>query len=161
MMKYILPFLLLVFFFSCEFNINKKISVAEILDEEWKAFNWSEVDEYPSFITCDTLSTISLKKECFTSTLSNQISVDLISNIKIVNRTIQDTVILKFTISKDGKISLDELILDQNIIDLKKIIDLSFQNSIDKLPKIFPAIKRGQQVNVKFTLPIFVSTEEK
>ena len=107
------------------------------------------------------LSSLSLKKECFIFTLSNQISVDLISNTKTVNRIIQDTVILKFTISKDGKISLDELILDQNIIDLKKIIDLSFQNSIDKLPKIFPAIKRGQQVNVKFTLPIFVSTEEK
>ena len=161
MMKYILPFLLLVFFFSCEFNINKKISVAEILDEEWKVFNWSEVDEYPSFITCDTLSTTSLKKECFNSILSNQISVDLISNSKIVNRTIQDTVILKFTISKDGEIDLDELILDESVIDLRNLIDLSFKSSIKKLPKIFPAIKRGQQVNVKFTLPIFVSTEEK
>jgi hypothetical protein len=160
-MKYILPFLLLVFFFSCEFNINKKISVAEILDEEWKVFNWSEVDEYPSFITCDTLSTTSLKKECFNSILSNQISVDLISNSKIVNRTIQDTVILKFTISKDGEIDLDELILDESVIDLRNLIDLSFKSSIKKLPKIFPAIKRGQQVNVKFTLPIFVSTEEK
>jgi hypothetical protein len=158
-MKYILSFLLLVFFFSCEFNINKKISVAEILDEEWKAFNWSEVDEYPSFITCDTLSTISLKKECFTSTLSNQISVDLISNTKIVNRTIQDTVILKFTISKDGEIDFDELIVDESIIDLRSLIDLSFKSSIKKLPKIFPAIKRGQQVNVKFSLPIYVSTE--
>jgi len=66
---------------------------------------------------------------------------------------------LRFTISKKGEISLEELILDQDIIDLKKIIDSSFQSSIDKLPKIFPAIKRGQQVNIKFSLPIFVSTE--
>ena len=158
-MKYILFFFFLFFFFSCELNINKKISVDEILDEEWKTFNWSDVDEYPSFSTCDSLSSLSLKKECFIFTLSNQISVDLISNTKTVNRIIQDTVILKFTISKDGEIDFDELIVDESIIDLRSLIDLSFKSSIKKLPKIFPAIKRGQQVNVKFSLPIYVSTE--
>ena len=159
MMKYILFFFFFFFFFSCELNINKKISVDEILDEEWKMFNWSDVDEYPSFSTCDSLSSLSLKKECFIFTLSNQISVDLISNTKTVNRIIQDTVILKFTISKDGEIDFDELILDEDIIELGGLIDLSFKSSIEKLPRIFPAIKRGQQVNVKFSLPIFVSTE--
>ena len=158
-MKYILSLFFLVFFFSCDLNIKKKISVDEILDEEWKTFSWSDVDEYPTFTNCDSLSSLSLKKECFISTLSNQISTDLINNTKIVNRTIQDTVMLRFTISKKGEISLEELILDQDIIDLRKIIDSSFQSSIDKLPKIFPAIKRGQQVNIKFSLPIFVSTE--
>ncbi len=159
MMKYILFLFIFFFFFSCELNINKKISVDEILDEEWKTFNWSDVDEYPSFSTCDSLSSLSLKKECFIFTLSNQISVDLISNTKTVNRIIQDTVILKFTISKDGEIDFDELIVDESIIDLRSLIDLSFKSSIKKLPKIFPAIKRGQQVNVKFSLPIYVSTE--
>tara|TARA_B100001146_G_scaffold217062_1_gene221202 strand:- start:734 stop:1210 length:477 start_codon:yes stop_codon:yes gene_type:complete len=158
-MKYILSLFFFFFFFSCELNINKKISVDEILDEEWKTFNWSDVDEYPSFSTCDSLSLLSLKKECFIFTLSNQISVDLISNTKTVNRIIQDTVILKFTISKDGEIDFDELIVDESIIDLRSLIDLSFKSSIKKLPKIFPAIKRGQQVNVKFSLPIYVSTE--
>ena len=158
-MKYILSLFFLFFFFSCELNINKKISVDEILDEEWKTFNWSDVDEYPSFSTCDSLSSLSLKKECFIFTLSNQISVDLISNTKTVNRIIQDTVILKFTISKDGEIDFDELIVDESIIDLRSLIDLSFKSSIKKLPKIFPAIKRGQQVNVKFSLPIYISTE--
>ena len=158
-MKYILSLFFLFFFFSCELNINKKISVDEILDEEWKTFNWSDVDEYPSFSTCDSLSSLLLKKECFIFTLSNQISVDLISNTKTVNRIIQDTVILKFTISKDGEIDFDELIVDESIIDLRSLIDLSFKSSIKKLPKIFPAIKRGQQVNVKFSLPIYVSTE--
>lgn len=158
-MKYILYLFFFFFFFSCELNINKKISVDEILDEEWKTFNWSDVDEYPSFSTCDSLSSLSLKKECFIFTLSNQISVDLISNTKTVNRIIQDTVILKFTISKDGEIDFDELIVDESIIDLRSLIDLSFKSSIKKLPKIFPAIKRGQQVNVKFSLPIYVSTE--
>jgi hypothetical protein len=158
-MKYILSLFFLFFFFSCELNINKKISVDEILDGEWKTFNWSDVDEYPSFSTCDSLSSLSLKKECFIFTLSNQISVDLISNTKTVNRIIQDTVILKFIISKDGEIDFAELIVDESIIDLRSLIDLSFKSSIKKLPKIFPAIKRGQQVNVKFSLPIYVSTE--
>jgi len=158
-MRYIIFLFFLVFFFSCELNINKKISVDEILDEEWRTFNWSDVDEYPSFSYCDSLQTLSLKKECFITTLSDQISKDLIINTKTVNRTIQDTVMLRFVISKNGEITLEELIVDKNIIDLKGTINSSFESSIDKLPKIFPAIKRGQQVNVKFSLPIFVSTE--
>ena len=152
MMRYIISLFFLVFFFSCELNINKKISVDEILDEEWRTFNWSDVDEYPSFSHCDSLQNLSLKKECFITTLSNQISEDLIINTKTVNRTIQDTVMLRFVISKNGQITLEELIVDKNI-------NSSFESSIDKLPKIFPAIKRGQQVKVKFSLPIFVSTE--
>ncbi len=159
MMRYIISLFFLVFFFSCELNINKKISVDEILDEEWRTFNWSDVDEYPSFSHCDSLQNLSLKKECFITTLSDQISEDLIINTKTVNRTIQDTVMLRFVISKNGQITLEELIVDKNIIDLKGTINSSFESSIDKLPKIFPAIKRGQQVKVKFSLPIFVSTE--
>ena len=159
MMRYIISLFFLVFFFSCELNINKKISVDEILDEEWRTFNWSDVDEYPSFSHCDSLQNLSLKKECFITTLSDQISEDLIINTKTVNRTIQDTVMLRFVISKNGQITLEELIVDKNIIDLKGVINSSFESSIDKLPKIFPAIKRGQQVKVKFSLPIFVSTE--
>ena len=158
-MKYILYLFILTSLFACDFNINKKVSVAEILDEEWKTFNWSDIDEYPSFISCDSLLAISQKKECFISTLSNQISNDLMGNSEIVNRTIQDTVILNFTISKQGEIILEELNIDDNIKELKNIIDISFQSSIEKLPKILPAIKRGQHVNVNFTLPIFVSTE--
>tara|TARA_Y100001968_G_C19441578_1_gene762848 strand:+ start:593 stop:1072 length:480 start_codon:yes stop_codon:yes gene_type:complete len=159
MMRYIISLFFLVFFFSCELNINKKISVDEILDQEWRTFNWSDVDEYPSFSHCDSLQNLSLKKECFITTLSDQISEDLIINTKTVNRTIQDTVMLRFVISKNGQITLEELIVDKNIIDLKGVINSSFESSIDKLPKIFPAIKRGQQVKVKFSLPIFVSTE--
>ncbi|MDG2172217.1 MAG: hypothetical protein EVA44_03345 [Flavobacteriales bacterium] len=159
MMRYIISLFFLVFLFSCELNINKKKSVDEILDEEWRTFNWSDVDEYPSFSRCDSLQNLSLKKQCFITTLSDQISEDLIINTKTVNRTIQDTVMLRFVISKNGEITLEELIVDKNIIDLKGTINSSFESSIDKLPKIFPAIKRGQQVNVKFSLPIFVSTE--
>ena len=158
-MRYIISLFFLVFLFSCELNINKKKSVDEILDEEWRTFNWSDVDEYPSFSHCDSLQNLSLKKECFITTLSDQISEDLIINTKTVNRTIQDTVMLRFVISKNGEITLEELMVDKNIIDLKGTINSSFESSIDKLPKIFPAIKRGQQVNVKFSLPIFVSTE--
>ena len=66
---------------------------------------------------------------------------------------------VNFTVSNDGKINFDELILDENIVELQDLIDLSFKSSIEKLPTIFPAIKRGQQVSVKFSLPIFVSTE--
>ena len=49
-------------------------------------------------------------------------------------------------------------ISDENI-NYKDIISSSFENTIKDLPKLYPAIKRGQEVDVIFNLPILISTE--
>ena len=54
-MKYILSLFILASLFACDLDINKRVSVAEILDDEWKTFIWSSVDDYPSFTSCDSL----------------------------------------------------------------------------------------------------------
>ena len=41
----------------------------------------------------------------------------------------------------------------------KEVINSSFNNTVSNLPKLYPAIKRGQQVDVIFTMPIIISTE--
>ena len=40
-----------------------------------------------------------------------------------------------------------------------KVITESFENTVLSLPKLFPAIKRGQEVDVIFNVPIIISTE--
>jgi hypothetical protein len=39
------------------------------------------------------------------------------------------------------------------------VINQSFVKTAANLPKLYPAIKRGQEVDVTFDLPILVSTE--
>ena len=42
---------------SCKYLETKKTDSEAILSQELKTFNWNEVDTYPTFTVCDSLST--------------------------------------------------------------------------------------------------------
>ena len=73
------------------------------------------------------------------------------------------TTIMGFGIIRvsDKKMSLIEM----NELNLKKHKDhylklkLVFERTVSSLPKLYPAIKRGQEVDVIFNMPIIISTE--
>ena len=46
------------------------------------------------------------------------------------------------------------------ISDLNLLVDSIFKITVLELPKLYPAIKRGQPVNSKFILPILISTTQ-
>ena len=75
-----------------------------------------------------------------------------------VDKSIKDTVMISFRVSDKGKITLDELFSESEVLTVNLLIDSIFKLSILDLPKLYPAIKRGQPVNTKFKLPILVST---
>ena len=62
-------------------------------------------------------------------------------------------------VNKTGEISIESLNVSDQNINYMEIISKSFDNTVLNLPKIYPAIKRGQQVDVIFNLPIIISTE--
>jgi hypothetical protein len=76
----------------------------------------------------------------------------------IVDKSIKDTVMISFRVSDKGKITLDQLFSENEVLNVNLLIDSIFKLSILDLPKLYPAIKRGQPVNTKFKLPILVST---
>ncbi|MAU30300.1 MAG: hypothetical protein CMC36_01120 [Flavobacteriaceae bacterium] len=146
---------------SCEydFQIDRKISVDEFINEELKSFNWSEVDQYPVFENCLELNSVSQKNKCFVETITNNFTANLKKNNLILNRTLVDTVNLVLMVDKTGLISIESInILDKNH-KYKEVIISSFNNTVSNFPKLYPAIKRGQQVDVIFKIPIIISTE--
>ena len=44
--------------------------------------------------------------------------------------------------------------------ELNVLIDSIFKHTVSDLPKLYPAIKRGQPVKTKFILPILISTTD-
>ncbi|WP_233783179.1 hypothetical protein [Flavivirga eckloniae] len=135
----------------------KKTSSEAILNEELKAFNWNDVDEYPTFAACDSLSTKQEKQQCFTNTLTGHIFKYLQNEVLVVTRDINDTINLKLQVSETGTVTILETKVDDLIIkEIPNIKDL-LTESLDSLPKVFPAIKRGQQVITEFRLPIIIS----
>jgi len=148
--------LLVLLLASCEYFKVKKTSPEAILKEELQTFNWSDVDEYPSFSVCDSLTAKQEKKACFQQVLTTHISEFLQDEIIIVSKDISDTLVLNFQVSETGSLKL----IDTKIkaITKKEIpnIERLLTKSLDSLPNIFPAIKRGQQVETAFELPIII-----
>jgi hypothetical protein len=157
MKHYIASFLILVVF-SCDLTINKELSVNQLVSDELETFNWSDVDTYPRFQNCDTIINKELNFQCFVNTLTSKVQTNLSNTGVIVDKSIKDTVMISFRVSDKGKITLDELFSESEVLTVNLLIDSIFKLSILDLPKLYPAIKRGQPVNTKFKLPILVST---
>ena len=124
-----------------------------------KSFNWSEVDQFPVFENCRKINPVSKKNNCFIRTISDSLSLNFIKNDLVLNRTLIDTVFLKFKVDKKGIIEIENIEIGEKILPYKEVINQSFVKTAANLPKLYPAIKRGQEVDVTFDLPVLVSTE--
>lgn len=158
-MKYLTILFLILCVSSCDYFDKKKVYSEDILKKDLQTFNWNEVDEYPTFAVCDSSSTKAQRKYCFETTLSSHIISQLDIEKIVVTKDINDTIIIRFQISETGKLS----VIDIKISDLIKAqipkIDTLLIESLKDLPKIFPAIKRSQQVKTEFKLPIVINVK--
>lgn len=141
---------------SCEYFNAKKTSSEAILKEELQTFNWNDVDEYPSFSICDSSTTKQERKQCFENTLTTYITTYLRKDTIVVTQDIKDTIQLQLQVSGKGLLLLVDIQVDSlTLHEIPNIKELLAQ-SLDSLPKIFPALKRGQQVKTEFKLPIII-----
>jgi hypothetical protein len=156
-MKQICVFLGFLMLMSCQYFNVKKTSSDAILKEELQTFNWNEVDEYPSFPECDSAITKQEKKQCFEEVLTAHFTRLLQRDTIVVTQDIKDTLLLQLQISEKGVLSVLNIKVDsltsQEIPNIKDLL----LHGLDCLPKIFPAIKRGQQVKTEFKLPVIIT----
>ena len=156
--------LIIIFCFlsiSCEFDfqIDKKITVDEFITEELKSLNWNDVDQYPVFENCLEINNVKNKNNCFVETITSSFRENLKTNNLVLNRTLIDTVRMVLKVDKIGKISIENMTISDQNNKYKEVIIKSFENTVSSLPKLYPAIKRGQEVDVIFNIPIIISTE--
>jgi hypothetical protein len=74
----------------------------------------------------------------------------------VVTENVEDTVVVKFHISETGNLSVLSIKNKETTKEQIPNLDSLLLKSLDSLPRIFPAIKRGQQVKTEFTLPIVI-----
>ena len=158
-MKRSVVFVVMVCLMSCEYFDKKKVHSEELLQEELKTFNWKDVDEYPSFDTCDSALEKPDKKACFENTLRSILNKNLAKQVIVVSQDINDTVYLKINIDRKGTFKINNISSSQRIQTEIPQLDSLLRTSFDSLPKIYPAIKRSQQVATQFTLPVLVKLQ--
>ncbi len=158
-MRYSFVFLFVLLLTSCDYFKVKKTSSEAILKEELETFNWNDVDEYPSFSVCDSVIGKDEKTRCFQETITSNITGFLQDEKIVVTQDIEDTIQLAFQVSKMGELMLTNAKIDsltlKEIPNIKSLLD----KSLEALPKIYSAIKRGQQVTTEFDLPIIISVD--
>lgn len=145
---------------SCDYFEKKKVYTKDILEEELQTFNWNDVDEFPTFASCDTTLGKENKRQCFENTLLQVLNKNLLKQNIVVTEDVNDTILLKITIDNQGNFSVKDI--KSNELTKAQIpnIDSLLIHSFDSLPKIYPAIKRSQLVTTQFSLPVVVRINE-
>ena len=158
-MKRIFIFLVFINMMSCEYFNKKKVYSEDLLENELEMFTWNDVDEYPTFASCDSTSGKENKKQCFENTLRDILNVNLSQYHIVVSESIEDTVQLRITIDKEGVFSINSI--KSSLLTKQEIpqLDSLLRRSLDSLPRIFPALKRSQQVTTQFSLPVIIKIE--
>ena len=144
--------------FSCQYVEKKKLNSDVILEQELQTFKWDEVDQYPTFETCDDDNNYEGNKICFESIFTTHISEVLKDSDMAFLDSENDTILVNFLVSKTGEITISNLYASQlsevSIQNLNEILSASLL----ELPKLYPAIKRSQHVQTVFQLPIILNT---
>lgn len=122
-----------------------------------QAINWNDVDDYPTFSDCDAATGHQEKKECFENHLYELLTSHLANQKIVVTEDVSDTVVLKIHIDKTGQFSIKNITMDHLTKAQIPQLDSILRHSFDSLPKIYPAIKRSQQVATEFSLPVIVN----
>ncbi|WP_424495176.1 hypothetical protein [Salinimicrobium sp. GXAS 041] len=153
-------FLLLVLVFSgCDRFETKKISSEEIYSAEARELNWNDVDQYPAFRECRDIMEVQAAKECFGNKVASHVYARLEAKQPVVSESLEDTLLLYLSISEKGIPAIDSVLVDSLVTHHLPEIKSWLRESVDSLPTIYPASKRGIPVATKFRMPIVIKAE--
>lgn len=149
--------ILLMFCISCEnFPFSKK-QQKPVLDT---IINFNEVDFSPSFKICDSIIEKEAKSVCFRTAIHQKIGEELQKQVFMIQDSIYEIVNVSLIIDSKGKIQFEKMDASEIIKNQLPKLDILIQESIQKIPAIYPAIKRGIPVTTKYTLPIRIQLKE-
>ncbi|UMB60381.1 hypothetical protein MHL31_15020 [Lutibacter sp. A80] len=118
--------------------------------------DFSSIDSFPLFPECDSIPSEDKRQICSQIKLSEHIYASLKAHQFITENSINDTILVKLEVAKNGKVSLvniqSSLFIQQEIPELDSLIT----DGIDKLPNLKPGIKRGIPVKTAFNLPVIL-----
>ena len=154
----VFSFLFLLFLItSCDkfsFSKNKDIQVLDTI------VNFSSVDTSPSFKICDSIIDKRRKSDCFRTTIHQKIGVELQQHEFSIKHSISEIVYVDVLINSKGKIILETIESSDDIKTQLPKLAAILKLSVDRIPDIYPAIKRGIPVTTKYRLPIKIELKQ-
>ena len=122
--------------------------------------NFSSVDTSPSFKVCDSIIDKQKKTNCFRTTIHQKIGAELQKHQFIIRDSISEIVYVDLLITSKGKIVLEAMDSSKEIKIQLPELDSVLRISVDKIPNVYAAIKRGIPVTTKYRLPIKIQLKQ-
>ena len=139
---------------ACDWSAKREEKTRELVDQEIQTIDWDDVDQYPLFADCDELASKPEQKKCFMETLLRHFSKTLQESDLVLEKEIRDTIFVDFRMEDTGAITLINIKNDEQINQQIPDFRNQIEKSLNNLPKIEPALKRGIPVSAKFRIPI-------
>ena len=150
----------IIFCTSCDYfstTQNKNTSTENSLDT---IVDVSSVDVSPSFPVCDSIIEKTKKTTCFRTTIHQLITEKLSENKLTSKDSIDEIVNVHLLINSKGNIVFKELESSERIKNDFPQLEILLKTSVESLPKIYPATKRGIPVTTQYILPIRIKLKE-
>jgi hypothetical protein len=152
--------LLLLTLASCQY-FNRPVPDADaLLEKELKSINWNQVDEWPSFDNCDSLTDKTQKNQCFLSQLNQLVQEKLNTDTLAILYPEIDTLQLKVTVLPNATFEFNTQTNQANPYNTTTL-DSIFKARLVDFPKVHPAIKRGLPVKTQFVLPVILNVAKR
>lgn len=154
MKKYWVLVFLSILLYSCNFAPKEVPNSQELLRRELHAIDWSKVDEYPSYSTCDSITEKEEVKMCFFDRLQFE-TLRLLQSDSLVKLSTIDTVNFKVTLTCKSELSFKTEMVNEKLLP-KWMLDSIMLHNTKQFSTIQPAIKRGIPVTTQFQLNLKV-----
>ena len=158
-MKLLCGFSICLIFCSCNFFNTEKITSESFYEEEMKTITWNEVDTLPTFSECAAASEKEDQQMCFLKIFKREIISNLDLETLKTHHSIFDTIHLDLKVTHQGNIELLHFKADSTLLYRIPDLEQKISTSIQQLPEVEPALKRGIPVTMQWTFPIIIKTD--
>lgn len=146
-------------FCGCNYFNTEKITSETFYEAELKTISWNEVDTLPTFSECDSTLEKLEQQACFLKVFKREILNNLDIETLKTPHAVLDTLHLDLKVTHVGVIQLLEFNADSTLLSYMPDLKQKITFSIEQLPQLEPALKRGIPVTMQCTFPIIIKTD--
>jgi len=148
----------LALFVSCEFI--QKQTTREPIPIVDTIVDFNTVDAFPLFPECSEIPSRKKQQICFQVNMSEYINAGLKKYSWNAWEQVNDTVLLKLMVDKEGKTSMIDVRISEATQQILPKFDSVLKESVNAIPRLKPAIKRDIPVATSFVLPIVLQIKD-
>ena len=137
---------------ACNFVQKELPDSQELLRRELHAIDWSRVDTYPTYATCDSLTDAEENKACFFDRLNFEV-INVLKNDSLVKLSTIDSVRFLVRVTAQSELEFKTDQIDEKLLP-KSMLDSIMKQHQKNFSKVQPATKRGVPVTTQFLMKV-------